>query len=171
MMVFTVRFFFTLCCDVVQVFDGKLACRVWAHVERFDAKIDGVGTSFEGSSECFSWTHRCHYFVCHSCFVCVKWNCSQCIVDVLFLRQINAQDMTSKDTEKAWDARRFSIENLPRDSKSLCGCVLHFTNNLLIYVWVEYSLKEKIGRKSAYLLRNFSSLLIVDVGTTLKYAF
>lgn len=64
---------------------------------------------------------------------------------MLFLWQINAQDMTSKDTEKAWDARRFSIENLPRDSKTLGSCVLHFTNNLLIYVSVEYSLKEKIG--------------------------
>ena len=45
---------FTLRGDVVQVLDGELACGVRTHVERFDAKIDGVGTSFEGSGKCFA---------------------------------------------------------------------------------------------------------------------
>ena len=45
---------FTLRSDVVQVLNGELACGVRTHVERFDAKIDGVGTSFEGSGKCFT---------------------------------------------------------------------------------------------------------------------
>ena len=45
---------FTLRGDVVQVLDGELACGVRTHVERFYAKIDGVGTSFEGSGKCFA---------------------------------------------------------------------------------------------------------------------
>ena len=96
---------------------------------------------------------------CSFCFVLLSWSFFGYNI-VLFLCLL------------CWGSSRksyFVFDSLWGDS--LCGCVLHFTNNLLIYVWVEYSLKEKIGRKSAYLFRNFSSLLSVDVGTMLKYAF
>ena len=69
--------FIAALCDFMEVFDGESAGRMRAHVERFDAEIDGVSSGLECRGERFARTHGSHHFILHSCRVCLYSCCRQ----------------------------------------------------------------------------------------------